>query len=220
MRPQHRGALGGGECKCVPPPMPGFPMQCPHIPCSLAEPLCSPPPSPLRLRGAVLSSTGWRCSGQPHPVQRDVGLLTSELAVTHAPPAASWGLALQLLGQQMVKHSAWSCAVSDTLGMCPGSAKAGLREEVGNIPGLTKGLDHAWKMLLEAAASKPIQSSDGLAARFFLCCTDIADACRKISDSNSNGGCKAQLVWGLVAIYVYMLSIIPCICMVTTDFSI
>lgn len=144
MSPQHRGSPRGGGCS-VPPLMPGFPMQCPHIRCSLSEPRRSPPSSLLCLRGAVLSSAGWRCSGQPHPVQRDVGFLTSELAVAHGPPhqPRSWGLALQVLGLQMVKHSGWPCAVSDTLGMCPGSAKAGLREEVGNVPGLTKGLHPA-----------------------------------------------------------------------------
>lgn len=34
-------------------------------------------------------------------------------------------------GQQTVKHRAWPCAVCDTLGMCPGGAKAGGGQKAG-----------------------------------------------------------------------------------------
>lgn len=71
-----------------------------------------------------------RCSVQPHLLQLDVGFFTSEMAGhnTRVPPHPGAGLlgqTLQLLGQQTVKRDAWPCAVCDTLGMCPGGAKAG-----------------------------------------------------------------------------------------------
>lgn len=167
---------------------------------------------------------------QPHPVLLDVAFFTSEMSGCNASPPKlgssaeqAWGRALQRLGQRTVKHGAWPCAVCDTLGMCPGSAKAGAglragrREEVSKNPGLTEGLDPAWKVFFQAAALKPTQSSAGACCTLIFCCTNFADLYRKASDGNSNRGCKAQLAWSLV--HIYMLYIIPYIHMVITDFS-
>lgn len=150
------------------------------------------------------SGVVWIQSAQPHPVQQDVGLFTSQLAVPHPrsalhpSPDQISGLSLSRLlntGPGSVPSvTPWECVLA-----VPRLAlDKGWREEVRKNLGLTKGLGIAWEVLLAAAASKLVQLSQLVCCTLVFCCADFAAPCRKASGGNSNRGCKAQLAKGLM----------------------
>lgn len=64
------------------------------------------------------SGAAWAHSAQPHPVQRDVGIFTSQLAVPHPPP--NWVSGLSVLASRLLNTgpghvpsvTPWECVLA------------------------------------------------------------------------------------------------------------